>query len=230
MTVSSPVCTIRVKTKAKASARGPANDLPQGGHEYEARVKEVVTEIDGQQLFQGRVQLRCYAWHREDVKLSLLKSGRCPLRLSSSAVILIILAMLTATPFLCSQPSDNGNNQELERLEKVWNEAHEHGDAEALNALWADDMEIAVPKMPVMSKADALGFARSGRMKFLRYQTSDIHIRVYGDAAVVTGRLQRTRSMNGQEMADDWRFTKTYVRQAGQWRVVAFHASEAAQP
>jgi ketosteroid isomerase-like protein len=153
------------------------------------------------------------------------------LRLSSSAVILIILTMLTATPFLSSsQPSDNGNDQELDRLEKVWNEAHEHGDAEALNALWADDMEIAVPKMPVISKADALKFARSGRMKFLRYQTSDIHIRVYGDAAVVTGRLQRTRSMNGQEVSDDWRFTKTYVRQAGQWRVVAFHASEAAEP
>jgi len=138
--------------------------------------------------------------------------------------------MLTATTSLSSQPSENGNSQELERLEKVWNEAHEHGDAEALDALWANDMEIAVPRMPVMSKADALKFARSGRMKFLRYQTSDIHIRVYGDAAVVTGRLQRTRSMNGQEMSDDWRFTKTYVRQAGQWRVVAFHASEAAQP
>ena len=91
-------------------------------------------------------------------------------------------------------------------------------------------MEVAVPKMPVMSKADALKFARSGRMKFLRYQTSDVRVRVYGDAAVVTGRLQRTRSMNGQEISDDWRFTKTYLRQAGHWRVVAFHASEAAQP
>jgi ketosteroid isomerase-like protein len=114
--------------------------------------------------------------------------------------------MLTATTSLSSQSSENGNSQELERLEKVWNEAHEHGDAEALDALWANDMEIAVPTMPVMS------------------------FRVYGDAAVVTGRLQRTRSMNGQEMSDDWRFTKTYVQQAGQWRVVASHASEAAQP
>jgi ketosteroid isomerase-like protein len=117
----------------------------------------------------------------------------------------------------------------LERLETVWNQAHEHGDADALEKLWADDMEVAVPKMPVMSKADVLKFARSGRMKFLRYQTSDIHVHLYGDAAVVTGRLQRTRTMNGQELSDDWRFTKTYVRQAGQWRVVAFHASEAAQ-
>jgi len=74
-----------------------------------------------------------------------------------------------------------------------------------------------------------LKFARSGRMKFLRYQTSDTRIRLYGNAAVVTGRLQRTRLMNGREISDDWRFTKTYVRQAGHWRVVSFHASEAAQ-
>ena len=151
------------------------------------------------------------------------------MRFLSRAFSLFVLAMLTATASLSSNPSEHVNNQELERLEKVWNEAHERGDVEALDALWADDMEIAVPKMPVMSKADALKFARSGRMKFFRYQTSDIRIRVYGDAAVVTGRLQRTRSMNGQEISDDWRFTKTYVRQAGQWRVVAFHASEAAQ-
>jgi hypothetical protein len=67
-------------------------------------------------------------------------------------------------------------------------------------------------------------------MKFLHYETSDTHIRLYGDAAVVTGRLQRTRVMNGQEVSDDWRFTKTYARQAGHWKVVSFHASEAAQP
>jgi ketosteroid isomerase-like protein len=91
----------------------------------------------------------------------------------------------------------------------VWNEAHEHGDADALERLWADDMEVAVPKMPVLTKADALKFARSGRMKFLSYRTSDVRLRVYDNAAVVTGRLQRTRSLNGQEMSDDWRFTKT---------------------
>ena len=84
--------------------------------------------------------------------------------------------------------------------------------------------------MPVMNKADVLNFVRSGRMKFLRYATSDIRIRIYGDTAVVSGRLQRTRQINGKELSDDWRFTKVYVRQAQQWRVVYFHASEAAQP
>lgn len=146
------------------------------------------------------------------------------------AVLTIIFVGSALTTRSSAQTSHDADVHELERLETVWNEAHEHGDADVLEKLWADDMEVAVPKMPVMTKADALRFARSGRMKFLSYQTSDIRVRLYDNAAVVTGRLQRRRSMNGQEISDDWRFTKTYIREAGQWRVVSFHASEAAQP
>jgi ketosteroid isomerase-like protein len=136
---------------------------------------------------------------------------------------------LTLIDFGRGQSTADANVRELQHLETVWNEAHEHGDTNALDALWADDLEVAVPKMAVMTKPEVLGFARSGRMKFLRYATSDIRIRVYGDAAVVTGRLQRTRVLGGKEVSDDWRFTKTYIRQAERWRVVAFHASETAQ-
>jgi ketosteroid isomerase-like protein len=148
-------------------------------------------------------------------------------RLSCAVLSVVISVALTLSTRSFAQPTYDADVRELERLETIWNEAHVHGDADTLERLWADDMEVAVPKMPVLTKADALKFARSGRMKFLSYRTSDIRVRVYGDAAVVTGRLQRTRSMNGQEVSDDWRFTKTYVREAGPWRVVSFHASEA---
>lgn len=145
-----------------------------------------------------------------------------------SASLLTISLTVAGASF--GQSTRESDVRELEKLETVWNEAHEHEDPNALEALWADDLEVAVPKMPVMTKAEVLAFARSGRMKFLRYSTSNVRIRVYGDAAVVTGRLQRTRVLNGQEVSDDWRFTKTYVRESHKWRVVAFHASEAAQP
>jgi hypothetical protein len=153
------------------------------------------------------------------------------MKLLSRAVLSMVISVALAIPKTTSaQTSHDADVRELQRLETVWNDAHEQGDADVLEKLWADDMEVAVPKMPVLTKTDALKFARSGRMKFLNYRTSDIRVRVYDNAAVVTGRLHRTRSMNGQEISDDWRFTKTYVREAGQWRVVSFHASEAAQP
>ena len=151
-------------------------------------------------------------------------------RLSLRITALLMFAGLVVTTSARAQSTRDADVRELERLEKVWNEAHEHGDADALEALWADDLEVAAPRMPVLNKADAVRFARSGRMKFLLYRTSDLRVRVYENAAVVTGRLQRTRILNDKETSDDWRFSKMYVRDAHRWRVVAFHASEAAQP
>lgn len=150
--------------------------------------------------------------------------------ISSFGLVSLLTISLTLAGVNFGQSTSDSDIRELQNLETVWNQAHEHGDSNALDAMWADDLEVTVPRMPVMTKAEALGFARSGRMKFLRYATSDVRVRVYGDAAVVSGRLQRTRVLNGQEVSDDWRFTKMYVRESHKWLVVAFQASEATQP
>jgi len=150
-------------------------------------------------------------------------------RRTSLLVVCAGLAALVAQPVPSPEPKD-ADTAELTRLERVWNDAHLSGNGAALEALWADDVEVAIPRMPVLYKAELVSFARSGRMKFIRYETSDLHIRTYGSSAVVTGRLQRKRAMGDREVDDDWRFTKVYVRNSGGWRLVAFHASEAAAP
>ncbi|HSP06214.1 MAG TPA: nuclear transport factor 2 family protein [Acidobacteriota bacterium] len=125
-------------------------------------------------------------------------------------------------------PDAASDKAELLRLEKVWNDAHMQGDADSLDALWADELTVTVSGMPVLTRADAIAFARSGRMKFQQYETSDLQVRIYGDAAVVTGRLLRTRTINNRTATDDWRFTKVYIRRSDKWRVVAWHGSESA--
>ncbi len=130
---------------------------------------------------------------------------------------------------LLQQAQPISDTQTLTQLETTWNDAHLNADTATLDSLWADDLEVVVPKMKPMSKAQSLAFAKSGRMHFQRYDTSDITIRVYGDAAVVTGRLQRVRTIEEKQVADDWRFVKVYARQGGRWRVVLFQASEAAR-
>jgi ketosteroid isomerase-like protein len=138
-------------------------------------------------------------------------------------VVWIVATTLIHGPIV--KPQESSETKELSRLESVWNDAHLRGDADALDTLWADDLTVAVPNMPVMTKQSAMGVARSGRIKFKRYETSDIRVRVYRDAAVVTGLLERTRNLNGRDIDDKWRFTKVYIKQAGKWQVVAWHAS-----
>ena len=124
---------------------------------------------------------------------------------------------------------ESADTTELSRLEAVWNQAHVRGDADALDRLWADDLIVTVPNMPVMTKENAIGISRSGRLKFKRYETSDIRIRLYGEAAVVAGQVERTRELDGRDVHDKWRFTKVYIRREGRWQVVAWHASTVEQ-
>jgi Calcium/calmodulin dependent protein kinase II Association. len=149
------------------------------------------------------------------------------LSLKTFTTVCILSIALIQEPV--GKPKESADIKELMRLEQVWNEAHLQGNTEPLNRLWADDLVITVTNMPLMTKTEALGFMRSGKMKFQRYETSDIRIRVYREAAIVTGRLERSRSLNGQEMNDNWRFTKAYIRQGGRWQVVAFHSSTSSQ-
>jgi hypothetical protein len=139
--------------------------------------------------------------------------------------ILVAIVLLHQAPALSKDAFDL---KELYRLEAVWNDAHVKGDADALDQLWANDLVVTVASMPVMSKSQGLAIVRSNRMPFAKYETSELNVRRFGTAAVVTGRLLRERSMNGKTITDDWRFTKTYVMVEGRWRVVAWHASPAA--
>ncbi len=127
-----------------------------------------------------------------------------------------------------TKPNDSAAVAELSRLEKIWNEAYVRADADALESLCADDLVVTMSDMQVLNKNQSLAILRSGRVKFQRYETSDLGIHVYDSAAVVTGLLRRTRLAQGKEANDEWRFTKVYIRSAGKWQVVAWHASTVA--
>jgi ketosteroid isomerase-like protein len=129
-----------------------------------------------------------------------------------------------------AMPATAADTDALLRLERTWNEAHLHTDAAALERLWADDFVVIVPRMEVITRAAAVAMARSGRLRFERYETSGVEARIYGATGVVTGRLQRTRRMNDTLVHDDWQFTKIYIRSGDGWKVVLFQASERPEP
>ncbi len=106
-------------------------------------------------------------------------------------VSMLTIAALSVLSAVSAQPA----TEEFIHLETLWNAAHRTGDADALDRLWASDLEVDVPGMAPMTKAQSLAFARTGRMRFERYETSQPKVRPYGDTAVVTGRLQRTRTI-----------------------------------
>ena len=66
--------------------------------------------------------------------------------LSLGVTVMFAVTVLAALKQVSAQSSSERDKEELERLEKVWNEAHEHGDADVLQSLWADDLEVECRK------------------------------------------------------------------------------------
>lgn len=109
-------------------------------------------------------------------------------------------------------------------LERVWNRAHESADTTALWSLFAGDITVQVPEMPVMRRSDLMRFWRSGRSTISVYSTTDLRVRAAGDSNVVEGLLTRQRDFSGRARVDVWRFRKTYAIRDGRWRVVRYVA------
>ena len=138
------------------------------------------------------------------------------------AAVLAALSILLTAEHAQSSP----DVKEIERLEVVWNDAHLGGNVPALEALCDDELVVTVPGMKTMTKADILGFWKTGKAKIITYDTSDVHVDVRGATAVATGRLNRTRDFNGTVMTDLWQYTKMYARRGSGWVVVAYQAVE----
>jgi len=142
-----------------------------------------------------------------------------------SAFIILGLAGIARSQEGEQTRSRASDSTELVRLEGAWNQAHMKGDASALDRLWADELVVTASGMTPMSKEQSMTFFRSGRMKFQQYTSSEIHVRLLGETAVVTGRIHRKRTIGDRNVEDDWLFTKTYTRRSGRWQVAAWHAS-----
>ena len=63
------------------------------------------------------------------------------------------------------------------------------------------------------------------RHKIQRVEIDDVTARVFGDAAVVTGRTRGVGEFEGSTYDVVIRFTDTFVRRDGRWQAVASHAS-----
>src|SRR5439155_5333119 len=119
-------------------------------------------------------------------------------RLCLSICVVVLILIQTSV----GKADHAADVQKLTRLEKVWNDAYVRADADALEQLCADDLVVTMTDMVVLNKRSSIAILRSGKVKFERYETSDLGTHVYDRAAVVTGRLQRTRSVQGREMND----------------------------
>jgi uncharacterized protein (TIGR02246 family) len=138
---------------------------------------------------------------------------------------LVLLGVLVLT-FAFAQ---SAVEKQILALEDARNKAIVNGDAKALDELTSDDYTFINLRGGVQLKPEIIkGFAS----RAYHYESRDIaelKVRVYGDAAVVTGRSTQKGAEDGRDNSGDYRFTRVYVKQHGRWQTVAYQATAIAK-
>lgn len=105
--------------------------------------------------------------------------------------------------------------------------AYEREDADWLETHLDPTFTLTSSTGKVTTRAEEVADLRGGT-RYDVFRNRDSKVRVYGDAAVVTGITRVEGKSAGKPYAQDFQFTDTYVRRANGWVLVASHASRLA--
>jgi ketosteroid isomerase-like protein len=115
--------------------------------------------------------------------------------------------------------------QELLNLMQDWMNAEVKADMAFLDRFIAEDWLVTDPVGAVWTKDQFLAGLKSGEGAVLSFALDNVRARVYGDAAVVTGRMTAKQRFRGQDISGQYQCTDVLIKKADRWQVVATHLS-----
>ena len=111
--------------------------------------------------------------------------------------------------------------QALIDIENRNSDAYLRGDVKAVEALLDERYTLTNSRAIVSHRDDDLRELRAGDPKYTEFRTHDMQARVYGDAGIVIGIVSLKGTSQGKPFDADMRFTDTFIRVNGAWKMVA---------
>lgn len=99
------------------------------------------------------------------------------------------------------------------------------GDARWFEENLADDFVIVTANGKVKTKREVVDELPGPTFSMAPYEPSEVQVRIYGDTAIVTGRVYQRFTRGGVQYSIDARYTDVYARRRGRWMLVTAHAS-----
>lgn len=135
------------------------------------------------------------------------------------SVILALLMTAAFSPLPAKASSDF--EQELMKVNRDYDEAIMRGDKAALTRIFAEEFIYTNSKCEVRNKEEQIASLTSGEAKIDSAKSDDVRIRIYGEAAVMTGHFTATEQRQGKKTQIDERYTAVWVKREGRWQLVA---------
>jgi ketosteroid isomerase-like protein len=99
------------------------------------------------------------------------------------------------------------------------------GDTSFLDGVLADDFVVINPAGEVETRAEFLKALKDGTLHFDAIERSEVKVRTYGDAAVLTAHAQVKVTYKGRSGSGSVRTSQFYIKQEGKWRCVSAQAT-----
>jgi len=147
------------------------------------------------------------------------------IRLIAPALVAVCLLVV---PLARSQ---GGNvEQQIKKLTDQLIAAELKADTNSYEKLLADDYTGIYSNGRLYTKAQDIEDLKSGALKYESIDLREIKIRAYGDTAVAVSLVSTKGTFNGKSFSADFRLTRVWVKQKGNWKSVAFQATRVAPP
>jgi ketosteroid isomerase-like protein len=113
----------------------------------------------------------------------------------------------------------------IRRVEAELCKAFEDGDAQILRGDLDATFTLTNSRGEISDFTQNLEEVAKREPRYEVFRNHDQNVRLYGDAAIVTGITTVKGRSKGEPFAADFEFTDTYVRRNGHWLLAASHAS-----
>jgi ketosteroid isomerase-like protein len=141
---------------------------------------------------------------------------------------LLAAALLALFVPTMGRADDAAAEKQVATLSKQYREAAIKGDTGAMDALLSDDWIGIDPMGDVADKAKNAKDLKDGTVDIESIEPSEVKVRVYGDAAVVTGRSHVKLKYKGEKIDNHVRVSEFYAKQGGKWRCVSMQVTSIA--
>ena len=116
--------------------------------------------------------------------------------------------------------------REVQQTEELRIKSLLGNDIPSLDRILADDLTYAHSTGKVEHKREFLSLLAAGILRYKNFECSDVQVRVYGNAAVVTGKADIHVEFGGKADHVLLRYTAVYVRKDGSWQMVAWQSTK----
>lgn len=154
-----------------------------------------------------------------------------------ATALLLVTCIAAKSHAAAGQSKDARAGRELMQLERDWSAAYLKHDTATIARILADDYVGIDGRGIIMTKSQEIDEAREPGPRdspppfvILDESVTDLKARVYGDVAVVNGRvIEKIRSQD-KEGEIQYRRTTIWVKRQGRWQCVSFHGSRILEP